>query len=118
MAYITTAEVKNVRELLKKEFPKFKFAVSGGNSLSLKVAIMKGPEDFSSILGNWKSIDINQYHTYQYGKKFEKLFDKIFKVMKSQNWFDKSDSMTDYFHTAYYMSLSIGKWDKSYEQVK
>jgi hypothetical protein len=38
--------------------------------------------------------------------------------MKSQNWFDKSDSMTDYFHTAYYLSLSIGKWNKSYVQVK
>ena len=117
MAYITKDEVKNVRELLKKQFPKFKFSVSGGNSLSLKVAIMSGPEDFSSVLGEWKSIDVNQYHLYHYGK-FEKLFTKIFKAMKSQNWFDKSDMMTDYFHTAYYMSLSIGKWDKPYVQVK
>ncbi len=117
MAYISKDEVKNVRELLKKEFPKFKFSVSGGNSLSLNVSIMKGPEDFSEVLGQWKHTDVNQYHTYQYGK-FEKLFDKMFKVMKSQNWFDESDSMVDYFHTAYYMSLSIGKWDKPYEQVK
>lgn len=117
MAFITTQEVKNIRELLKSEFPKYKFSVSGGNSLSLQVAIMSGPEDFSSVLGEWKSIDINQYHLYQYGR-FEKLFTKMFKAMKSQNWFDKSDSMTDYFHTAYYMSLSIGKWNKPYVQVK
>ena len=117
MAFITTQEVKNIRELLKTEFPKFKFSVSGGNSLSLEVSIMKGPEDFSTILGEWKSVDINQYHLYQYGK-FEKLFTKMFKVMRSQNWFDESDSMTDYFHTAYYMSLSIGKWNKPYVQVK
>ena len=118
MAYISKDEVKNVRELLKKEFPKFKFSVSGGNSLTLNVSIMSGPEDFSTVLGEWKSTDVNQYHLYQYGKKFEKLFTKMFKVMKSQNWFDKSDSMTDYFHTAYYMSLSIGKWNKPYVQVK
>jgi len=113
MAYISTQEVKNVRELLKTTFPKFKFSVSGGNSLELKVAIMSGPEDFSEVLGEWKSVDINQYHLYQYGK-FEKLFAKMFKAMKSQNWFDESDSMTDYFHTAYYFSLSIGKWNKPY----
>lgn len=117
MAYITKDEVKNVRELLKKEFPKFKFSVSGGNSLELKVAIMKGPEDFTAVLGEWKHTDINQYHLYQYGK-FEKLFEKMLNMMKSQNWFDKSDMSTDYFHVAYYMSLSIGKWNKPYEQVK
>lgn len=117
MAYITKDEVKNVREQLKKAFPKFKFSVSGGNSSSLNVAIMSGPEDFSEVLGRWKYTDLNQYHLYQYGR-FEKLFEKIIKVMKSQNWFDDSDSMTDYFHTAYYLHLSIGKWNKPYVQVK
>lgn len=117
MAYISVDEVKNVRELLKQKFPKFKFAVSGGNSLSLKVAIMKGPEDFSEVLGVWKSIDINEFYTYKYGK-FENLFNDMFAVMKSQNWFDQSDSMVDYFHTAYYLNLSVGKWNKPYEQVK
>lgn len=117
MAYITKDEVKNVREQLKKAFPKFKFSVSGGNSLSLNVSIMSGPEDFSEVLGQWKNIQLNEYHLYQYGR-FEKLFSAIFDVMKSQNWFDESDSMTDYFHTAYYLHLSIGKWDKPYVQVK
>jgi hypothetical protein len=117
MAYISVQEVKNVRELLKQKFPKFKFAVSGGNSLSLKVAIMKGPEDFSEVLGQWKSTDINEFHTHQYGK-FESLFNDMLTVMKSQNWFDESDSMVDYFHVAYYLNLSIGKWNKPYEQVK
>jgi hypothetical protein len=117
MAYISTQQVKNVRELLKTVFPKYKFSVSGGNSLELKVAIMSGPADFSEVLGEWKSVDVNQYHLHQYGK-FENLFTRMFNAMKSQNWFDKSDSMTDYFHTAYYLSLSIGKWNKSYVRVK
>ena len=33
-------------------------------------------------------------------------------------WFDKSDAMTDYFHTAYYFHLNIGRWDKPYQLVK
>lgn len=117
MAYISVEEVKNVREQLKKEFPKFKFSVSGGSSLELKVAIMKGPEDFSELTKDWSNPTINEYHLHNYGK-FEKLFEKILKVMKSQDWFDESDSMTDYFHIAYYVNLSIGKWNKKYEQVK
>lgn len=117
MAYISKDEVKNVREQLKKAFPKFKFSVSGGNSLSLNVSIMSGPEDFSEVLGQWKNVQINEFHTYQYGK-FKTLFDNIIKVMKSQNWFDESDSMVDYFHVAYYLHLSIGKWDKPYVQSK
>jgi hypothetical protein len=117
MAYISKDEVKNVREMLKKEFPKFKFAVAGGNSNSLSVSIMKGPEDFSEITDKWSNASINEFHLYQYGR-FEKLFAKMLKVMKSQNWFDESDSMTDYFHIAYYLHLSIGKWNKPYVQVK
>lgn len=26
--------------------------------------------------------------------------------------FDKSDSMTDYFHVGWYVNLSVGRWDK------
>lgn len=117
MAYITVSEVKNVRELLKKKFPEYKFSVSGGNSLKLNVAIMKGPEDFSEILRDWTSVGINEYHLHLYGKHQE-LFEKILKVMKSQDWFDKSDSMTDYFNVAYYTDLSIGRWNKPYQMVK
>lgn len=117
MAYISVEEVKNVREKLKEQFPKFKFSVSGGSSLELKVAIMKGPEDFSELTKDWSNPTINEYHLHNYGK-FEKFFEKILKVMKSQDWFDESDSMTDYFHVAYYMNLSIGKWNKPYEMTK
>jgi hypothetical protein len=42
----------------------------------------------------------------------------MFDIIKSQDWFDHSDSMVDYFHTAYYFSLSVGDWSKPYVQVK
>jgi hypothetical protein len=35
-------------------------------------------------------------------------------AMKGNDWFDDSDSMTDYFHTAYYIGINIGNWDKDY----
>ena len=33
-------------------------------------------------------------------------------------WYDNSDAMTDYFDTAYYMHIEVGKWDKSYEVME
>ena len=36
----------------------------------------------------------------------------------SRKYFDHSDAMTDYFHTAFYTHLNIGQWDKDYECVE
>ena len=116
MAYISTEEVANIRAKLKAEFPEFKFSVRKSHHTSVDVDILSGPIDFSEVLGSHTYLPVNNYHLYQYGK-FEELFSKMFDVIKSQDWFDKSDSMTDYFHTAYYFSLTIGRWDKPY-QVK
>jgi len=33
----------------------------------------------------------------------------------ADKWFDNSDPMTDYFHTAYYVDVNIGKWNQEYE---
>ena len=117
MAYISKEEVKIIREMLKKKFPDFKFSISGGNSSSLNVSILSSPYDFSEILKDRNNIRINEYHFDIYGK-FSDLFSGIVDIMKSQDWFDESDSMTDYFHTAYYINLSIGNWDKQYTQVE
>ena len=38
--------------------------------------------------------------------------------MKGNKWYDKSDAMVDYFDTAYYVDINIGKWNKPYVQTK
>jgi hypothetical protein len=55
-------------------------------------------------------------------KKAASIFDSIQDIIRTapgtveggNEWFDKSDIMTDYFHTAYYYDISIGQWDKPY----
>jgi hypothetical protein len=132
MAYITTAEVKEIRIALKKEFGSdFKFSVarrSGG--LAVKVAIIAGTVDFSAL---WEGkaetdygygyTDINHYHITEdnYGDK-AKLFAKIDNIIKTapanaeggRAHFDKSDSQTDYFHVAFYYDIEVGKYDRPY----
>lgn len=133
MAYINAEQVKAIRLALKKEFPEFKFSVTKRHHSEVDVRLMSGPsfdkqkvwhrgEEVVVDLNNmdtWSTI--NHYHTHWYGK-YEEFFNKIIEIIKTAPfkagvgdlWFDESDSMTDYFHTAYYMSVGIGKWDKPY----
>lgn len=34
--------------------------------------------------------------------------------MKGPNWFDKSDSMIDYFHVAWYLNINVGDFQRPY----
>lgn len=65
------------------------------------------------------SLDVNPYwyHEHYTGESLAFL-SEIFPAMKSADWFDKSDIMTDYFHTAYYIDVNVGKWNKPYTLTK
>ena len=93
---------------------------------SVHVTIKAGPVDFSDLYkGHYGSGDhyaqINVYHLDNYGKH-QPLFEEILKIIKTapalaeggREWFDKSDAMTDYFHTAFYINLNVGEYDKPY----
>ena len=43
MAYISTDDVKHIRNTLKKELPQFKFSVVRDHHSSVSIALMKGP---------------------------------------------------------------------------
>ena len=130
MAYITAEETKQIRNKLKEELPNLKFSVrKGAGSYSVNVSIVKGDVDFRDIrwygrrgIGSVDSnyhIPINQFHLYQY-KEHEELFEKIMNIIKTapdRKWFDHSNSQIDYFSTAYYIDLSVGRWNKPYDYI-
>ena len=131
MAYINAQEVAAIRKELKTQLPELKFSVKkGAGSSSVQVTILSGNIDFSEILqadawGHPDHADINHHWLDRYGR-FQPLFEKILKIIKTapatsgvgREWFDESDSMTDYFHTAYYINMRIGHWDKGYKFQK
>ena len=125
MAYITTAEVREIRNALKEEFgPELKFGVKKQHHSSVTVTIKKGIVDFSDIMreGDRGYTQVNHYHTHMYGEHAN-IFDHIVDVIKKapgkaeggREWFDKSDAMVDYFHTAFYFNLEVGNYSKPYE---
>ena len=123
MAYIKTEEVAQIRKELKEAFPQLKFGVRKHHHSSVDVTIKAGTVDFSDILDDNGYSQVNQYWlTEARVGKHVKLFEKIIDIIKTapakvpggRAWFDESDSMTDYFHTAFYFSINVGAWNKPY----
>jgi hypothetical protein len=136
MAYISTEEVAAIRKQLKAQLPEYKFSVTKHHHSSVTVAFMKGPafKEFTyrdrngdNVAGDINTHEqLNHYHADKfYGEENGAVIKKVEKIIKTAPyeegvgdlWFDESDSMTDYFHTAYYMSIHVGKWDKPYQIV-
>lgn len=135
MAYINANEVKEIREQLKARFPNLKFGCrKGSGSLSVDVTIKSGDIDFfenynrvvSARPGAYrggqpaeKSMQVNQYWLSEHfeGVALETLQGvmDVIKTAPSRKWYDKSDAMTDYFDTAFYIHLNIGEWNKPYQ---
>lgn len=60
--------------------------------------------------------DVNPYWFQDhYDGTAKKFLTEAFAALKSADWYDRSDAMTDYFDTAYYVDINIGQWDKPYE---
>jgi len=136
MAYISTEEVAAIRKQLKAEMPEYKFSVKKCHHSSVTVAFMKGPafKEFTyrdrngdNVAGDINTHEqLNHYHAERfYGEENGAIIKKVEKIIKTAPhkagvgdlWYDRSDSQSDYFDTAFYMSIHIGQWDKPYVAV-
>ena len=64
-------------------------------------------------------IDINPYwfHEHYTGESLAFL-SEIIPAMKGADYYDNSDAQIDYFDTAYYFDVNVGKWNKPYNLTK
>ena len=53
------------------------------------------------------------YHEHYNGQSLAFL-SEVIPALKSADWYDESDAMIDYFNTAYYFDINVGKWNKPY----
>jgi hypothetical protein len=62
-----------------------------------------------------KSISVNPYwfQEHESGQSKEFLTEAM-AALKGADWYDESDAQVDYFNTAYYVDINIGKWNKPY----
>ena len=128
MAYINAKDVQAIRNELKEEFKKdIKFSVKKSNWNQVIVTLQQGTTDFSDITDKDGYAQINQYWLDRTGDH-KPLFEKIINIIKTapirgegyhknKGWYDNSDSMIDYFDTAYYISMNVGSWNQPYVQT-
>lgn len=64
-----------------------------------------------------QSVDVNPYWFQEHftGKAKAALTEIFAAMKKAGDWYDKSDIQTDYFNTAYYVDVNIGKWNAPYQ---
>lgn len=75
----------------------------------------KMSQDQVEYIRNNKSLDVNPYWFHEHFNGDAKNFlTEAMQALKSADWYDESDAMTDYFNTAYYVDINIGKWNSPY----
>ena len=76
-------------------------------------------EDQVAYIRKNQAIDVNPYWFQDhFTGKAKSFLAEAFAALKGADWFDESDAQIDYFHTAYYVDVNIGKWNKPYELTK
>lgn len=73
-------------------------------------------QDQIDYLRKNQTMDVNPYWFQEhFTGKAKDFLTEAFQALKSADWYDESDAMTDYFNTAYYVDVNVGKWNKPYE---
>ena len=139
MAHVSEEVIAKARDALKvlnKEFG-VKATLSGKGDSTLHLTIAEGRIDFiANYLQNAKAkitqhdsawvidavtkrqnVTVNHYYIDSSfsGIALEYL-EKAKKIMHVDH-FDHSDIQSDYFHCAYYVGMSIGRWNKPYKYL-
>jgi len=99
-----------IKAVLKKHGVKGSIGVR--HHSALVVTLQSGSIDFGSDY-----IQANHYHietSERYSPEAKTFLTELVAAMYSEDWFDRSDSQTDYFHCSYYVSVNVGKWNKPY----
>ena len=119
MAYVSKETKKELAPAIKAVLAEYgvKGTIKVNHHSSLVVTLRKVPAGLFTP----KEIangDVNVYHIDSFFTGTAKLFlVKLLAAMKGTKWYDNTDSMIDYFDTAWYNDIKIGEWNKPVEIV-
>jgi hypothetical protein len=100
----------NLNPVLKKYGMKGTLRVQ--SHISIHLTLTEGPLFFVPVTG------INPYWYQDHYSGTEKEFlDEAFAAIMSADYYDNSDITTDYFSTAYYFSIDVGRYSKPYRRI-
>ena len=111
MAYISQEMKKKLAPGIKKVLKDFgmKGSISVRDHRVLVVTLKEGKIDFGK-----DDMQLHHYSSRNLSGKAKEFSEKIFEAMRGEFWYDNSDIQTDYFDTAYYMNVHVGRYDRPY----
>lgn len=123
MAYMNQEKKAVIAAKLKPVLKKYgvKGTLSVRNHSSIVLNVKSGKVDFFTDYGDREDarkfgIQVNPYWFHEhFTGKAKKFLAEAFDALKSAGYYDNSDAQIDYFDTAYYYDINIGKWNKPYE---
>ena len=137
MAYITQEMKRELAPGINNVLKKYgcKGSISTPNRTMLMVTISQGPIDFIGKANKegkehseWTGRTFHpiegsyQENPYRYAENYDGPLDKadqflneLRDAMRGTLYYNNDDMMTDYFDSAYFMSINIGKWNKHYQ---
>jgi hypothetical protein len=123
-----------IRAICKRYGIKATLAVR--NHSTLMLTIKQGEIDFignsNQVCGNdhyqvargfkpntsgYESVNPYHYKSHFSGRALEFL-QEVIPAMYGPDYFDHSDSQSDYFHCSHYIDVSIGRWNSPYALVR
>lgn len=125
MAYVSK-ELKaklapNIKAICKKYGVKATIAVRNHSTLVLNIKSAK-LDMIGECVGekrNSRYIQVNPYWVESnYVGKTKDFLVEVIAAMKGDDYFDNSDSQTDYFEVSHYIEINIGKFDKEFVYEK
>ena len=118
MAYVSKEDKKTLAPAIKKVLAEYgvKGTIKVNHHSTLVVTLRKIPAGLFTPKEIANGVNIYHIDTFFEGTA-KKFLTKLLVAMKGDKWFDKSDSMIDYFHTAWYNDIKIGEWNKPVEIV-
>lgn len=112
MAYISQDDKKSLAPAIKAVLKKYnmKGSIAIRHHSTLVVNLQSGAIDFGRDY-----IQVNEYYLdTNYSGTALAFLTELAAAMRGDKWYDRSDMMTDYFNTAFYLSINVGQWNKPY----
>ena len=117
MAFISTQKVAEIRSTLKKEFPEIKFSVRRDGHTSVKITILKSPYDFRpQTMKSVTVLDVNTYWIENIGYGHAQILNRINEIAHIGNH-NNSRPEIDYFDVGWYVTVSLGQFNKPFEVI-
>ena len=122
MAYMNQEKKAVIAAKLKPVLKKYgvKGTLSVRNHSSIVLNVKAGKVDFFKDYGDIEDakkfgIQVNPFWFQDHFTGVSKSFlTEAFDALKSAGYYNNSNAQIDYFDTAYYYDINIGKWNKPY----